>query len=113
MLRFVAVPTTLLLQGAELDVIPDMIMEGSFKHVGRYTTQHSLFERMGHLFFLGCRKNQGERQNSVVVTCQLWSLSRVMNQDSIGFGSEPFGRSRYASEKKTFRIRIRAPPDPQ
>ncbi len=25
-----------LLQGAELDVIPDMIMAGSFKHVGEY-----------------------------------------------------------------------------
>ncbi len=41
--------TTLFLQGAELDVIPDMIMEGSFKHVGRYITQHSLYGRMGHL----------------------------------------------------------------
>jgi hypothetical protein len=31
--------STPFLQGAELDVIPDMIMEGSFKHVGRYITQ--------------------------------------------------------------------------
>jgi hypothetical protein len=81
----------LFLQGAELDVIPDMIMEGSFKHVGRYTTQ--LIWKNGTPF-LGCKKNQGQRQNSVAVkcTCQIWSLSRVMDQDSIGFGSEPFGQ---------------------
>jgi hypothetical protein len=94
--------STPFLQGAELDVIPDMIMEGSFKHVGGYITQ--LIWKNGTPFFPGMQKNQGQRQNSVAVkcTCQIWSLSRVMDKDSIGFGSEPFGRIQIRIRKKHF-----------